>query len=271
MKILVLGSTGMLGHKMVERLRLYYTDVEGLSREDGFDAVDLPHVEYTLRLIRPNVVINCIGLIKQREQDLEKSIAVNALFPHFLQRICQQIGTKLIHFSTDCVFSGNRGVYAETDLSDAEDVYGRTKYLGEILADNALTLRTSIIGRERKNFHGLLEWFLRQEGIIFGYEEVFYTGVTTNWLADTVAALIQKPLSGLYQIASPYVSKFQLLEYFKEVYARKNIEIISAFSPLCDRTLCGEKFRKETGIVTPHLRNLVIEQREQDLRSGYAI
>src|ERR1700678_3010196 len=215
MKILVLGSSGMLGHKMVERLQLHYENVIGLSRENGLDARDLSRTESILRLIKPDVVINCVGVIKQRIQDAEELIAINALFPHFLRRVSSDLGIYLVHFSTDCVFSGKKGQYTESDQQDPEDGYGLTKYMGEFIENNVLTLRTSIIGRETKNYHGLLEWFLRLPfGEIQGYENAIFSGVTTNWLSDTVATLLSpsRGISGIYQVASFPVSKFHLLE-----------------------------------------------------------
>jgi dTDP-4-dehydrorhamnose reductase len=272
MKIAVLGSTGMLGHKMVERLRFRYSDVVGLSRDNGLDARDLPRTENMFRLIKPDVIVNCVGTIKQRTSNAEEVIAVNALFPHFLQRVCTEMDVRLIHFSTDCVFSGRRGQYTESDTPDPTDHYGYTKAMGEVLFDKALTIRTSIVGREKSNHHGLLEWFLRQQGEIQGYENAIWTGVTTNWLADTVAALIgQEGIHGLYNVASFPVSKFRLLELFQKVYNRYDIRI----NPMdngyaCDRSLKGNQFRLKTGIRTPDIADLLVTQREQD-KEMYAL
>lgn len=271
MKILVLGSTGMLGHKMVERLRLHYDGVHGLSRQDGFDATDTVGTAALIMGYCPDVIINCTGIVKQRTQNPEESIAVNALFPHFLKSRCQEAGAQLIHFSTDCVFSGKRGRYTESDVADPEDLYGRTKYLGEISAGNALTIRTSIIGREKKNHLGLLEWFLRQFGNVSGFTNSIYTGVTTNWLADAVAKLVKTPLSGLYQVASPPISKYYLLRIIKDVYNLRNTKVCPVLEPFCDRSLIEHKFRHATSTVTPDLLTMVNEQYEQDLRSNYAI
>ena len=273
MKIIVLGSTGMLGHKMVERLRLHYLGVQGISRQDGLDATDLDGVKRILESHRPQIVINCVGLIKQRTQDWEQSTAINALLPHFLQRTCWQMGANLIHFSTDCVFSGKRGWYTEVDSADPEDVYGKTKYLGEVSAENALTLRTSIVGRERSNYIGLLEWFLRQTGRIHGFENAIYTGVTTNWLSDTVASLLKRGglPSGLYQVAAAPISKFRLLKLFQEIYEKKNIQITPVAEPFCDRSLCGDRFVRDTWIMTPSLDKLIVEMHEQDKRGNYVL
>ena len=270
MKIAVLGSTGMLGHKMLERLQLHYPEVVGLSRSNGLDARDLPRTESMFKLIRPQVIINCVGTIKQRTSNAEEVIAVNALFPHFLERVCTDAGIRLIHFSTDCVFSGKRGQYTESDMPDPIDHYGYTKAMGEISSQNALTLRTSIVGREKGNFFGLLEWFLKQKGEIQGYENAIFTGVTTTWLADTVAALLKQELRGLYNVAAFPVSKFHLLELFQKVYNRYDIRInpIDMSEP-CDRSLKGNRFRDATGIKTPDIVDLLVAQREQD-KENYA-
>ena len=272
MKIAVLGSTGMLGHKMLERLRLHYSEVVGLSRDNGLDARDLTRTENMFRLIQPQVIVNCVGTIKQRISNAEELIAVNALFPHFLQRVCGEMNIHLIHFSTDCVFSGKRGQYTESDTPDPTDHYGYTKAMGEVLFDKALTIRTSIVGREKSNHRGLLEWFLRQQGEIQGYENAIWTGVTTNWLADTVAALIgQKHIQGLYNIASFPVSKFHLLELFQKVYNRYDIRINPKDLDIsCDRSLKGNRFREATGIKIPDIADLLVAQREQD-KESYAV
>jgi dTDP-4-dehydrorhamnose reductase len=273
MKILVLGSSGMLGHKMVERLQLRHSNVIGLSRENGLDARDLIRTENTFRLIKPDVIINCVGTIKQRISNAEEVIAINALFPHFLERVCTEMNVKLIHFSTDCAFSGKRGKYTESDIPDPIDHYGYTKAMGEIVFQNALTIRTSIVGREKSNYHGLLEWFLRQQGEIQGYENAIWTGVTTNWLADTVGVFLEGGLflSGLYNVASFPVSKFHLLELFQKVYNRYDIRINPTDNgEICDRSLKGNRFRDATGIRTPDITDLLITQREQD-KDKYAL
>jgi dTDP-4-dehydrorhamnose reductase len=265
-RIVVLGSTGMLGHKMVERLRLHYSNVTGLSRNDGLDPTHSKSVQELLLSLHPDIVINCVGVIKQRPQDVEESVNINAAFPHFLYRGCMSISARLIHFSTDCVFSGKKGNYSELDTPDPEDIYGMTKYLGEVAGVNALTIRTSIIGREKSNYHGLLEWFLRQRGEIPGYRRVMFSGVTTNYLSDIVAEQIKdpSPISGLYQVPSYPVSKFRLLRIFQEVYNRRNIQIIPVDDLVCDRSLRGDKFQQATGIGLRDPADLILEQYEQD-------
>ena len=272
-RIVVLGSTGMLGHKMLERLRLHYEDVIGLSRVEGLCTNDTIYMKNRLIVFRPDIIVNCVGLIKQRPQDAEESIQTNALFPHFLQRVSQDMGARLIHFSTDCVFSGKQGNYTEADTPDPGDLYGRTKLLGEVVdADNALTIRTSIIGRELTGGFGLLEWFLRQRDTIQGYTNAIFSGVTTNWLADAVVHIIERPsLSGLYQVAAQPVSKFNLLQMFRIVYDRWDIEINPTETFPCDRSLLAGKFQLAAGIVPQNLFDLLTEQREQYKESGYAL
>ena len=271
-RIVVLGSTGMLGHKMLERLRLHYEDVIGLSRAEGLCTHDAIYMQNRLMAFRPKVVVNCVGLIKQRLQDAEESIQTNALFPHFLQRVCQNADARLIHFSTDCVFSGKQGNYIEADIPDPRDLYGRTKLLGEVVAENAVTLRTSILGRERSNGLGLLEWFLRQTERVPGYTNVIFSGVTTNYLADVVAGILfRKRLCGLYHVAAQPVSKFNLLQMFRIAYDRRDIEINPTETFPCDRSLLAGKFQLATGIVPRNLFDLLTEQREQDKESGYVL
>ena len=261
----------MLGHKMVERLRLHYDGVFGLSRLDGLNVND-GGLRQLLAPFRPTAVVNCVGLIKQREQNAEEAIKVNALFPHTLQRVCQDLGARLIHFSTDCVFSGKQGNYTEADTPDPGDLYGQTKFLGEVYNENALTLRTSIIGREKASGLGLLEWFLDQRGPVPGYTNAIFSGVTTNYLADVVAKVIfRTDLHGLYHVASHPVSKFELLRMMKDVYERQDISVVPTTTFPCDRSLLAGRFELATGIQLPNLFDLLTVQRHQDKESGYAL
>lgn len=274
MEILVLGGAGMLGHKMVQRLgqrfpgtyctihgsgtskaERKFCDFQNGRVVERFDATDFASLERFLLQKRPRVIVNCIGIIKQRAaaKDAVASITVNSLLPHKLAEICRQWGGRLIHFSTDCVFSGNRGGYREEDFADAEDLYGRTKFLGEVIASNSLTLRTSIIGRELRYFTSLLEWFLsKNHGKVKGYKKAIYSGVTTNWLAMVVGDLIEAhpDLSGLFQIAGPTISKFDLLCVLREAY-ELDIDIEPDDEFWCDRSMVGEKFARMTGYACP--------------------
>ncbi len=279
MDILVLGGTGMLGHKMFQQLRRRYPEtyctIRGSVRDaglqhielfqagnvcEGMDAFDQAAFKEFLLDHRPKVIVNCLGIVKQRPQAQEAvpSILVNSLLPHQLATSCRSWGGRLIHISTDCVFNGRRGNYQETDPTDAEDLYGRTKALGELLPENALTLRTSIIGRELLHSESLLEWFLAQGGArVRGYTRAWYSGTTTSELCAVVGDLIKEHplLTGLYQVTGPTVSKYELLSVLGEAYAL-DVEIIPDNEVFCDRSLSGEKFRGATGYVSagwPHL------------------
>lgn len=241
-KIMVLGGAGMLGHKMFQVLRERLDGVFCTIREDarkaplerveflhgddvvqGVDVTDFAALEAILSAFRPEFVVNCVGVIKQRAEAVSPipSITINSLLPHKLAQMAARWGGRVVHFSTDCVFSGRRGEYTEEDHSDAEDLYGRTKLLGEVTVANALTLRTSIIGRELTEHRSLLDWFLAQNHkTVRGYRNVIYSGVTTNHLADLVASIIQDHhgLNGLYQVASAPISKYDLLCLLREAF-----------------------------------------------------
>ena len=282
MNILILGAAGMLGHKMFQRLRQRYPDTHATLRgsiNDGalakvelfrrgnviehVQADDLTRLIRLLRGKRPQVIINCVGLIKQRAaaKEVAPSITLNALLPHQLAEICREWDGRLIHFSTDCVFSGKTGGYTEEDVSDAEDLYGKTKYLGEVTAENAVTLRTSIIGRELTQHASLLEWFLSQNHKkVRGYQRAMYSGVTTNQLVDVVADIIANfpRLSGIYQVTSQTISKYDLLCLLRDAYSL-DIEILPDSSFFCDRSMWGGKFHRATGYICPSWPELVAE------------
>jgi dTDP-4-dehydrorhamnose reductase len=274
LKVLVLGGAGMLGHKVVQRLskapcELRWTlhgvrddpalDPVPMLRDERaierFDAMNSDLVESTLRSLEPTVVVNCLGLIKQRSDASAAipSITLNSLLPHRVAELLTGWGGRLIHFSTDCVFSGRRGDYTEDDVSDAEDLYGRSKFLGEVTTGNALTLRTSIIGRELRHRQSLLDWFLAQNGQeVRGYRRVWWSGVTTNHLADLVAWIIEtrSALYGLFQVSSGKISKYDLLVMIRERYGL-DIEIIPDDNVSCDRSMIGRLFERTADYVCP--------------------
>ena len=283
MKILVLGATGMLGHKLMQVLShrfkvtgtvrgpaTIYADhpvlrqmsLLGDVRVENFDSV-----VHALATARPVVVINCIGIVKQlpAARDPLLSITINALLPHRLARLCQAADIRLIHISTDCVFSGRQGNYRESDVPHPEDLYGRTKFLGEVSYDGCLTLRTSMIGRELETSHGLLEWFLSQEGkTIRGYKRAIFSGLTTNALAEIMAQIItdHPDMQGVWHVASEPISKFELLSLVKQVYGL-DIQIEPDETVVVDRSLNAERFRQATGFVPPSWSDM-IEQMYRD-------
>ncbi len=282
LKMLVLGGEGMLGHKVFQaaltrRLDAACTVSRNLSDPfyqridlfrqgrviDRVDAMDFPGLREVLVAERPEFVVNCIGVIKQREaaKAAIPSITLNSLLPHKLAEWAGAWGGRLIHFSTDCVFSGKDGGYTEASPSDAEDLYGKSKYLGEVATDNALTLRTSIIGRELAHFRSLLEWFLSQKGkSVRGFRRVVYSGVTTNHMADLVCRIVsERPaLSGLYQVAAPPISKHDLLCGIRDAY-RLDVEIVPDETELSDRSMAGDAFLRATGYPMPDWPGLIAQ------------
>lgn len=261
----------MLGHKLWqvyrERFDTWATVRSGYheyARYDLFDsqrllggveASDFDSVVRVLGAVRPEVVINCIGIIKQlpTASDPLISLTVNSLFPHRLANLCQAAGVRLIHISTDCVFSGRKGMYAEDDISDAEDLYGRTKFLGEVGGPGCLTLRTSIIGRELRTTSGLVEWFLSNRGgQVRGYTQAIYSGFITLALAQVVADVLEHHpgLSGVYQVSSEPIDKYELLCLLRDAF-EVQVEIKPFPGVQIDRSLDSSRFRVETGFVPP--------------------
>lgn len=280
MKIVVLGATGMLGHKMFQKLSSRFDSVIGFAYEDvtiapfdkvdifqevemvtGVNAADFQTLEKTLATIRPDYIVNCIGIIKQRETASAyiPCIELNALLPHKLAAFAQKWGGRVIHFSTDCVFDGVRGGYREEDFSNAEDLYGKSKFLGEVAGENALTLRTSIIGRELTSHKSLLDWVLSQNGqTVKGFKNVIYSGVTTNQIAEVVAMIIEKfpALSGLYQVVADPISKYDLLGLIRDAFDL-DMKIIPETETVSDRSMKGDKLKAATGYVSPPWTELV--------------
>ncbi len=231
----------------------------GLCKADrllgGIDANNMQSVIEAFATSRPDSVINCIGIVKQLPlaQESLASIAINALFPHQLAQLCRMAGARLIHVSTDCVFSGRKGNYREEDTSDAEDLYGRTKFLGEVVGPGCLTLRTSIIGRELRGRLSLIEWLIsRQGGRVSGYAGAIYSGLTTEVFAELVADLIENhpDLSGLWHVASDPINKYDLLGLVNDALGL-GITIDRDESFVCDRSLDGNRFRKAINFTPP--------------------
>ena len=281
-RVLVLGGEGMLGHKVFQilgsRFPGAYCTIRGRPADElcrrvdilqgdsvlhGVDATDFASLAGLFADVAPTEVVNCIGVVKQRPeaQDPIPTIALNSLLPHHLAAMAAGVGARLIHFSTDCVFSGRKGAYLEDDVSDAEDLYGRSKYLGEVVGPAALTLRTSIVGRELSNFASLLEWFLAQRGkTIRGFRRVLFSGVTTNQMALVVGDLIEQhpTLTGLYQVAGRWISKHDLLCLAREAFAL-DVDIVPDDTQASDRTLCGDRFAGATGFVAPSWGEMLAE------------
>ncbi|HKI60330.1 MAG TPA: SDR family oxidoreductase [Mariprofundaceae bacterium] len=272
MRILILGGDGMLGHQLMKsytgrhdvRVTLRqsveaYTGFGLFNTENSYgdtDILDFDRVAGIAHDFRPEAIINAVGIVKQRAEshDAIPSIEINSLLPHRLSLLCSEVDARLIHISTDCVFSGSRGMYSESDVEDATDLYGRSKLLGEVADDaHAVTLRTSIIGLELSRKQSLVEWFLAQSGSIKGFSRAIYSGFTTQEMARIIEfVLLEKPdLTGLWHVASNPVNKYDLLKMFSERLGRSDITIVADDSFVCDRSLDGSRFEKETGYCPP--------------------
>lgn len=282
MRILILGGAGMLGHKMVQALSARFPEawwtiwgaksderwrrIPFLQAErclDGVDVADWPALHALLLRVRPDEIVNCVGVIKQRPeaQDPIPSLTINSLLPHRLAEAVGSWGGRLIHFSTDCVFSGRKGRYTEADVSDAEDLYGRSKFLGEAAGEHALTLRTSIIGRELEIHRSLLDWFLLGEhSSVKGFRRVWWSGVTTNHLADLVGDILERhgDLRGLYQVSGGRLSKYELLCRLRDAYGLR-IDVEPDDGPVNDRSLDGSKLAAAIGYQPPSWQRLMAQ------------
>ena len=253
----------MLGHQVCRCLgersevwATYRVDPEAWTRYGnvvaeralgGVDAIHIATVEACLARVKPDAVINCIGIVKQRDEAklAVPSIQVNSLFPHLLADLCASIGARLVHVSTDCVFSGERGSYTEDNIPDPTDLYGRSKLLGEVARKGCLTLRTSIIGWEVMGSSSLLEWFASQRNrAIKGYRRVIYSGLSTAALADVMAYVLeaQPDLSGLYHVASHPLSKYELLTRLRDALGWGDIRVDPDDDECCDRSLSAARF-----------------------------
>jgi dTDP-4-dehydrorhamnose reductase len=273
-RILVLGGTGMLGHKLCQVLgpecRTYATfrapppEIPGVFNHVeaivGIDAIDFATVEAAVRRVRPELVVNAIGIVKQREEAKLPipSILLNSLFPHRVAAVCAAVSASLIHVSTDCVFSGRRGAYREDDIPDPIDLYGRTKLLGELDEPDTLTVRTSMIGRELVGRQGLLEWFLgRSGGRVSGFTGAVFSGLTTAALANIILRVCQSgPRHGMYHVSADAITKHDLLIMLNEAFqTHTTIDRDDRFE--CDRSLVSERFWTETGLSRPTWSDMI--------------
>ena len=266
-RILIFGGDGMLGHQLLKSFQSNYhvtttlrnsinsyKSFELFNHENSIFDIDVRNfkdINEVFVNVKPEVVINCVGIVKQRSEskDAIESIKINSLLPHQLELLCGQYNARLIQISTDCVFSGKKGDYLEEDIPDAEDIYGRTKLLGEVFSENAITLRTSIIGLELSRKQGLVEWFLAQRGTIKGYSKAIFTGFTTIELASIIDTIIIKHpgLTGLWHVSSNPINKYQLLNDLAVKLDRNDIEILEDKEFICDRSLNGSRFNSSTG------------------------
>ena len=284
-RVLVLGGTGMLGHKVIQTLSNRGMRVaatvrkacapnlpgapETLGRADeviaNIDVLSDDGLARSFELAKPDVVINAVGIVKQLDAAKEPipSILTNSLLPHRIAALCARSGIRLIHISTDCVFSGRKGPYRESDPADAEDLYGRSKLLGEVSQPGCLTLRSSIVGRELRGHSGLIEWFLSQRGgHALGYVNALYSGITTNVMADLICRLITEfpQLHGIWHVASEPISKYELLTMVNRHF-ELGIELSRDEKVIIDRRLDGGQFRAHTTFCAPKWEAMISEMR----------
>lgn len=271
-RVLVVGASGMLGHTV---LRVFaaspgheaWGTVRGLPPANrnpspgppfrivpGIDLSDFDALIGVFSTYRPDITVNCAGVVKQLvgSNDPLTAIPLNALVPHRLALLCELVGSRLIHVSTDCVFDGQRGAYVETDPPNARDLYGLTKYLGEVDLPGCVTLRTSVIGPQLEGTTGLVSWFLAQVGSVPGYTKAVFSGLSTLELARVMKDYVMPfpDLRGVYHVSAAPITKCDLLVLLSEAY-QKSIEIIPDDRVRVDRSLDSSKFREATGYTPP--------------------
>jgi dTDP-4-dehydrorhamnose reductase len=287
-KVLVLGGDGMLGHELFLALRarhevrvtlrqpLFAYGAQGLFNADnaypGVEVRTAGKLEDVLGDFRPQAVVNCIGIVKQRpeSEDAIVSIEVNSLMPHRLALACRAAGARLIHLSTDCVFSGERGRYSETDRPDPIDLYGRSKLIGEVTGEGALTLRTSMIGRGLYRKTSLVDWLVAQKGRVQGYCKAVFSGLTTRELSRAIGSILEKhpQASGLYHLSAEPIDKFTLLAKLRTRLGL-NLEIVPVDEPRIDRSLDSTRFRRVFGYAPPAW-DAMLDELAQDIHGKAA-
>lgn len=280
--VLVLGANGMLGNAVyrtfassagfdvVGTVRTAVSKIalpEGASGKlvAGVDVEQADSLVATFEKVRPDIVINCIGLVKQlaAAEDPLVTLPINSMLPHRLARLAALINARLIHVSTDCVFTGCKGNYQEHDKPDAEDLYGRSKLLGEVDYPNSVTLRTSIIGTELGSAHGLVGWFLAQSGSVKGFAKAVFSGLPTVVLAQVMRdhVLPNAALRGVWHVSAEPIDKYTLLKLVAAEYG-KSVEIVPDGQLVIDRSLDSTRFRNATAWTPPPWPNLIAQMRQ---------
>lgn len=278
MRILVLGGDGMLGHRLLMHLRDRH-EVRVTLRQDhdayapyglftpgnAYYGVNVRSTEPLAEVFadfRPDAVVNAVGIVKQRASAKEAipSLEINSLLPHRLAVLCRAAGARMVHLSTDCVFSGKKGMYTEDDPSDAEDLYGKSKYMGEVHEPHCLTLRTSIIGPELSRRKSLVEWFMAQSGTIRGFRRAIYSGFTTAEMSRIIETLLLEhpDAGGLYHVSAEPINKYDLLVMLRDRLGR-DVRIEPDDTFCCDRSMDSRRFRDEFGYTPPSWEAMIDE------------
>ena len=279
MRILLLGGTGMLCHELFqswkERFDVTVTLREGPEKYSASKLFSTGNIKYNVTVendaglnaliheVRPDWVVNCIGIVKQRADAKEAipSIELNSLFPHRLAMHCKSAGANVIQMSTDCIFSGKKGNYSEEDVPDPLDMYGKSKWLGEIAYPNSITLRTSIIGLELGRAQGLIEWFLAARGEARGYRRAIYSGFTTMEMARILERVFLNHalLGKVWHVASKPINKFELLTLLSKMLGRTDLQLVPSDTFICDRSLCGKLFEEAAQYRAPEWPQMLDE------------
>ena len=282
MRILILGGDGMLGHQLFQGLGkrhevrvtlrhtlAHYSALNLFRQASVYDEIDVRNLERVRHVMvdfHPDAVVNATGIVKQRNEASQRipSIEINALVPHKLSALCQELGVRIINMSTDCVFSGRSGNYSEHDTPDAEDLYGRSKLLGEVTEAPGITLRTSIIGRELSRKTGLLEWFLAQKAPIKGFRNAIFSGFTTFEMSRIIEHILlhSPPRYGLYHVSSAPISKYDLLRLIRDKLGLQ-IEIVADETFKCDRSLDSTQFKRTYNYTPPTWDAMITELAEK--------
>ena len=226
----------------------------------GIDVLSMDSLHKVFADVNPDIVINCVGVVKQLSGASDPLVALplNSLFPHRLAKLCSVNNARLIHISTDCVFSGSKGMYEESDIPDAHDLYGVSKRLGEIDYANAITLRTSIIGHELNGSRSLIDWFLSQTSSVQGFNRAVFSGLPTIEIAHIIKDYVipNSQLRGLYHVSAEPINKYDLLSLVADIYG-KDISIVKDTKLIINRSLDSSRFRKATGFSPSSWRSLV--------------
>lgn len=269
MKLLVLGGKGMAGHIITnyftakKNYEVFYTSRDLNDKNSIYlDVTNSTMLEGIINGIKPDITVNCIGLLNNNaNNNTKEAFQVNSLLPHQLAKLTERYQGKLIHISTDCVFSGTKGDYTEDDIPDGTSIYAQSKQLGEIISDKHLTIRTSIIGPELKeNGIGLFLWFMKQKGQIKGYERVLWNGVTTLELAKAIESMIEHNVTGLYHLGSDQkVSKYTLLKLIQEIFEKTDVEILPDSEIVLDRTI--KNTRTDFHYQTPNYKEMLTDMK----------
>lgn len=278
-KVLVIGSTGMLGHVvkkyLIDKKYDVYETTRNQTNKYYFDALEnIKKIEEIIDSIKPDFIVNCIGILNRKAEDYpSQAILVNSYFPHYLDEISEKYNYKLIHISTDCVFDGHEGNYKEDSPKTATTIYGTSKALGEINNNRSLTLRTSIIGPDTNpNGIGLFEWFMKQKDEVHGFRKAFWSGVTTIELAKQIEIAMNSNLTGLYHVTNGQkISKYDLLTIIKDVF-NKDIKIIPDDNYSCDKSLVVT--REDYKFNIPSYHQMIVEMKEwiennKDIYGGF--